>query len=97
MLNISKIIGKGLASCPNRTWLVKTLQALQVAGALNTKGSLRNQVQKASLDHARAITPYGRVVQTLDLGDEKCVRGWEYVNPFAWLYYISFDPIRKIL
>ncbi len=75
-------IGTSIASCPNKTWLIKTLTALQATGSLNMTGSLRQHVRKSSVDNSRAITPYGPVVQTLDLGDEKCVRGLEYVNPF---------------
>jgi len=83
---LSNVLGKCVSACGNRTWLVNTLQTLQAAGALemqDSERSLRNQVQRSVLDHGRAITPYGRVVQTLDLGEDKCVHGWEYINPFV--------------
>ena len=91
--SVSKLFKHGLAAaCPNKTWLLNTLNVLQVAGALDLKTSnraLKSEVTRASENHSRVNTPYGRVVQTLDLGEDACVRGWEYINPFAWLYYIG--------
>jgi len=41
---------------------------------------------QASAHHSAKVTPYGPVVQQLDLGTEGPI---DYVNPFAYLYYLS--------
>ena len=50
--------------------------------------TLRKEVQHAIEHHSKATTPYGPLVQHVDLGTPQ-LRTWEYVNPFAFLYYLS--------
>ncbi len=50
--------------------------------------ALKRKLNAPSTTPASTQTPYGPLVQTIDLGSEKLPR-WEYVNPFAWLYQMS--------
>ena len=43
-------------------------------------------LRKAANDHVAAKTPYGRVVQTMDIGLSE---PWEYCEPKAYLRYMS--------
>ena len=62
---------------------------LLVEGACGSTGrQMRREVQRAIESHSRAKTPYGTVVQTMDLGTKELQR-WEYVNPFAYLYHLT--------
>ena len=91
-VKLSDLCAPALAACGNKTWLLNTLQVSQSAGVLNTVDSgtnLRHQLQRANVNHARFITPYGRVIQSLDLGSDDCVRGWEFTKPFAWMFYMG--------
>ena len=68
----------------------------RILQTLNRKGMLRDeelggrdelrQVRIAAEMHGRARTPYGPVVQTLDVPG---IGPWEYVHPFAFLHYMS--------
>ena len=80
-------------SC-TRGALVSCLQKLQSAGLLKgdlgkgSRSAARREAQSAIEEHALADTPYGRVVQRLDLGTPALCQ-WEYVNPFAYLYHLT--------
>ena len=45
-------------------------------------------LQSSAKVDANALTPYGKVVQTLDLGHPE-LRHWEYCSPAAYLWYIA--------
>ena len=67
------------------------LETLQRAGLLCTGDSnrkLRRTLQNATVQHGRSVTPYGTVIQQVDLGIPG-VEPWEYCNPVAYLRYIS--------
>ena len=70
------------------------LQKLQSAGlskgdlGKSSRSAARREAQSAIEEHALADTPYGRVVQRLDLGTPALCQ-WEYVNPFAYLYHLT--------
>lgn len=74
--------------------LVECLLKFRDAGMLGeeyanvTKHSLRKEVLNAVGEHSRAETPYGTVVQTMDLGTPALSK-WQYVNPFAYLHRLS--------
>ena len=80
----------------SRGALVECLVRFRDAGMLSeawaddgdTRSSLRKEVENAVGEHARAKTPYGPVVQTMDLGVPG-LREWEYVSPFAYLHRLS--------
>ena len=70
------------------------LQILQKKGLLNDPElggpHERRELTNASQAHAKAETPYGRVVQTiaLDMVDGSSF-AWEIIHPFAFLYYLT--------
>ena len=83
--------------------LARSLIELQKAGMLNDDklgASYRDErraLQLASEKHAKAVTPYGTVVQHLDLGSHLPL--WDYVHPFAFLYHLSSlsQPFAEML
>ena len=58
---------------------------LLVCGDDLDETSLKRQLGEAGANHSNTMTPYGPIVQTIELGLEG-LRHWEYQNPFAWLY-----------
>ena len=66
----------------NDAGLIKPIDAEDSAATL--KRSFRN----ASVDQGKIKTPYGPLIQSLEINAAKC-KHWEYINPFAWLYYVS--------
>ena len=75
--------------------MAKTLCTLSKRGMLKdfegdvSLNSMKRQLTAASRDHAYTHTPYGPLVQSLDLGIDAQLSKWEYLNPFAWLYHLS--------
>lgn len=63
-------------------WLTK--EAVEANSNRNTKSSL----QKATKSHANANTPYGKVIQRMELPFE-ALKQWEYVHPMALVYYLG--------
>jgi len=86
-----QLLSKG--SC-TRTALVDCLTMLSAEGLLTaelgatSKRTLRREVQTAVEQHASMNTPYGPVMQSMDLG-APALRQWEYANPFAFLHYLT--------
>ena len=74
-----------------RTVVAETLVTLQKAGLLNDtvsetdQATLKRKLGKVTADHAKTHTPYGCLVQSMQVGD----RTWEYLHPFAFLYHMS--------
>ena len=75
----------------SKTGLVATVQALSEAGWLTPAAlartrtkSVRRRLQTAVSSHASATTPYGRVVQRMQLPG---MPYWEFVHPLALLAY----------
>ena len=82
---------RALLGCGTKTGICKVLETLQRAGLLCTQDSnrkLRRTLQRASVTHGNAMTPYGTVVQKVDLGIPG-VEPWEYCHPLAYLRYIN--------
>ena len=52
-----------------------------------SRSNLRRKINKAMEDHAATETPYGRVVQKINLGGE--VGWWEYIHPLAFLHHLT--------
>ena len=57
-------------------------------GAEATTSNLKRSITQASFDQGKIKTPYGPLIQSLEINAAKC-KHWEYINPFAWLYYVS--------
>ncbi len=81
-----------LAVAGNKTVAAKILTALQKDGLLRLGGEItekgfKRAIAGASKDHCDFQTPYGKVVQELDLGPG--LSKWEYCNPLAFIYYLS--------
>lgn len=75
--------------------MAKTLCTLSKAGMLKdcdgdnvSVNGMKRQLTAASKRHAYTNTPYGPLVQSIDLGIAGCER-WEYLHPFAFLYQLS--------
>ena len=80
-----------LLRCGTKTGMCNALATLQTAGLLCTDDSvrkLRRTLEDATVQHGRSVTPYGTVIQQVDLGIPG-VGPWEYCNPLAYLRYIS--------
>ena len=81
------------ANC-TKSALVNILRTLHRNGELSsglgsgTHDSVRRNLRLAQEQHAFATTPYGRVVQSIDL-PFKNFRRWDYCHPWAFLYYLS--------
>ena len=89
-----------LIQCTTNTGLCQALQALYGAGELE-QGlvfNLRKQLTKAKKMHSDAKTPYGRVVQTLDI-PSKSLPHWEICHPLAFIHYLCMlsSPFFEIL
>ena len=82
---------RALLRCGTKTGMCMALETLQRAGLLctnDTNRKLRRTLQNATVQHGRSVTPYGTVIQQVDLGI-KGIGPWEYCNPLAYLRYIS--------
>jgi hypothetical protein len=85
----------------SKSSLVRTLAELQRAGMLKDSqlgvGCEKSRLQHAAEIHAKAMTPYGTVVQKMDLGNELPL--WDYVHPLAFMYYLSSisQPFGELL
>ena len=80
-----------LLRCGTKTGMCNALATLQSAGLLCTNDSvrkLRRTLEEATVQHGREETPYGTVIQHVDLRIPG-VAPWEYCNPLAYLRYIS--------
>ena len=70
---------------------VSVLLDLQKAGKLNgneTTRSLRRKVQVGVEAHSHVETPYGPMVQQIQIGTSS-LSMWDICNPLAFLYYMS--------
>ena len=82
---------RALVRCGTQSGVCRALHLLQTCGLLNTcdtERKRRSVLQDARTDHAHAVTPYGTVVQTIDLGFPE-LRRWEYCAPAAYMWYIA--------
>ena len=70
---------------------IKMLRHVQSTGALDGHDSerrLKQQMQIATESHSKSMTPYGPVVQSLQLDHQK-LKHWELCHPFAYLYHMT--------
>lgn len=83
-----------LAHSQTKAGLSRTLLTLSNAGMLKgfdgecNEASLKRQLTLISTHHANTQTPYGPLVQSIELGVHG-LKAWEYLNPFAWLFHLS--------
>ena len=80
-----------LLGCGTKTGMCKALTTLQGAGLLCTNDStrkLRRTLEEATVEHGRKDTPYGTVIQKVDLRIPG-VPLWDFCHPLAYLRYIS--------
>ena len=74
-----------------KTSSIQILMQLQKAGALDTDyeaHQLKRSLQHATETHAKAMTPYGPVVQNVKLDVPK-LKNWEICHPFAYIWYLT--------
>ena len=81
------------SSCVTRTGLAKVLTTLSQQKLLNfdpavTEETLAKQITAAVDEAGTTVTPYGTVVQHLDLGVKGC-SAWPYIHPLALLWFLS--------
>ena len=83
-----------MAQCGTRAGLSNALGYLADTGWLRPNAlqgmasSVRRKITRAVGGHAKANTPYGKVVQQMALPLAKLPL-WEYVHPMALLYYLA--------
>ena len=97
MLLRSELLATARGSKAN---VARILQTLNRKGMLRDSGlgsaDERRQLQRAAEMHGRARTPYGTVVQTLDVPG---IGRWEFVHPIAFMHYMSTvsEPFAKMV
>jgi len=85
-----------IATSSTKVGLASTLATLHKAGLIKdeagldaaTERSIKQKLTDASTNHSKAQTPYGPLVQTIDLGAEGASH-WEYVHPLGYLWYLA--------
>ena len=95
-IEVSNGVGRELvAKGHTKKSIVDTMKTLADAGLLkDIHGEdaditcLKRKLTEMSTEHGNADTPYGKVIQSVKL-DAPGLAYWEYVNPFAFLYYLS--------
>ena len=95
-LSIDSSVGRELvAKGHTKKSIVDTLKTLADAGMIkDIEGdaadltSLKRKLMEMSAEHGNADTPYGKVIQRIKL-DAPSATYWEYMNPFAFLYYLN--------
>ena len=82
-----------LVQCSTQTGLLQTLGALHDAGVLSCDLALKprqlaKELTQAKKKHSEQETPYGRVVQQMDLPSDK-LPNWDYCHPAAFTWYLA--------
>ena len=79
----------------SKTRLVDAMMSLKKAGWLDksiieqcTDRTVRQRLSKATDAHCKASTPYGRVVQSMEIGHAK-LKQWDFAHPIAYMYYLA--------
>ena len=75
-----------------KTALVQTLTQLKEHGLLDVDVT-RGDLQKAAAYHSTQATPYGKVVQRVEI-DTPRLKYLDIVHPFALLHYLSTISVR---
>ena len=78
----------------SKTGLVNMLEKLNTLGMLSSamlgnqsKSTIRTEFQKATEFSGKYLTPYGRVVQQMELQVAE-LRYWEFIHPMAYLHLL---------
>lgn len=95
-LELSSNVGRQLVAHSNtKKSIVDTLKTLADAGMIKDIhgddadiSSLKRKLTEMSTEHGNFDTPHGKVIQRVKL-DAPGLKYWEYMNPFAFLYYLS--------
>ena len=81
-----------LSECGTRVGLTQCMEHLADAGLLakhvEAKSVTAKKIGAAVADHATASTPYGPVLQTMELPIPR-LRRWAYIHPLALLYHLA--------
>lgn len=70
-----------------KTALMKTLVSLSEKGLLNVDVT-KTEMKKAAEHHANQETPYGKVVQRVEINSPR-LKYLDIVHPFAFMYYLT--------
>ena len=91
---IDATVARELTACSKqtKTALIHTLQKLNIVGALE-HGATKRELRKATEHHAKQETPYGRVVEKIEL-DVPGMKYLDIVNPFAFLWYLCHISVH---
>ena len=88
-----------LSQCGTKTGLSAALQALHAAGCLSddimneaSTSAHKRHMRESVGSHALAETPYGTVMQSMQL-DLPGLPKWEYIHPMAFLHYACVQSI----
>ena len=95
-VNLDSNVARSLvATGSTKRATTEILKKLSQAGMLNgividetNERSLKRKLTEAASGHSNVNTPYGPIVQFMELGIPGCEH-LEFVNPFAFLYYLS--------
>ena len=95
-LELGSDVGRELvAKGHTKRSIVDTLKALADAGMIkDIHGEdaditdVKRKLTEMSAEHGNVATPHGKVIQKVKL-DAPGMMYWEYMNPFAFLYYLS--------
>jgi len=93
--DIPKVFSKLSQASATRTGLADTLSILYDEGLLHedvlqgsSTANLRRKINEGMKLHATAKTPYGQVMQTMDLGAPGKGK-WEFCHPLALIHHLS--------
>ncbi len=86
-------VGRNMIARSNKSALAASLLELQRAGLLNTdepltERGIKRQLKECSEYHANVRTPYGPLVQTMEIGAPN-LEQWEFCHPAAFLHYLT--------
>jgi hypothetical protein len=95
-LELPRDVGRTLvASNQTKQSCIRSLKALADAGMINDivgdqldTNVLKRKLEHMSADFANTQTPYGTIVQSVNIGVGRSSY-WEYMHPFAFLWYLS--------
>lgn len=93
-----------LVQCSSQVGLIQSMNALQRAGLLADfrPRQTRAELSAAKRMHSHQRTPYGYVVQKMDIPSAK-LSSWEYCHPLALMYYLAsvsasfFELMQEVL
>ena len=87
----TELVHRSLVQCGTKTGITEAISVLSEAGWLRPEvlqanaRATRRRLREAEVSHCDADTPYGKVVQSLDLLPTFT---WRFCHPMALLYYL---------